>query len=64
MNTVSAMWHGLTQCSFYNRLKVEHNICISTDGPWESVLKLKPPMCFSMEDAELVVHCIDRILTG
>uniref|UniRef100_A0A8D3BLU1 5-phosphohydroxy-L-lysine phospho-lyase n=1 Tax=Scophthalmus maximus TaxID=52904 RepID=A0A8D3BLU1_SCOMX len=46
------------------RLKEEDCICISTDGPWESVLKFKPPMCFSMEDAELVVQCIDRILTG
>ncbi|XP_047210286.1 5-phosphohydroxy-L-lysine phospho-lyase isoform X3 [Girardinichthys multiradiatus] len=46
------------------RLKEEDQICVSTDGPWESVLKFKPPMCFSMEDAELVVRCIDRILTA
>uniref|UniRef100_A0AAQ5X9I4 5-phosphohydroxy-L-lysine phospho-lyase n=1 Tax=Amphiprion ocellaris TaxID=80972 RepID=A0AAQ5X9I4_AMPOC len=46
------------------RLKEEHQICVSTDGPWESVVKFKPPMCFSMEDAELVVQCIDGILTG
>lgn len=46
------------------RLKEEDKICISTDGPWESVVKFKPPMCFSMEDADLVVQCIDRILTG
>ncbi|XP_014912538.1 5-phosphohydroxy-L-lysine phospho-lyase isoform X1 [Poecilia latipinna] len=46
------------------RLKEEDRICVSTDGPWESVLKFKPPMCFSMEDAELVVRCIDRILTA
>ncbi|KAM9740352.1 5-phosphohydroxy-L-lysine phospho-lyase isoform 1-T2 [Menidia menidia] len=45
------------------KLKEEDQICISTDGPWENVLKFKPPMCFSMEDAELVVQCIDRILT-
>ncbi|KAL6117742.1 phykpl [Pungitius sinensis] len=45
------------------RLKAEDNIFVSTDGPWESVVKFKPPMCFSMEDAELVVQCIDRILT-
>ncbi|KAF7662488.1 hypothetical protein LDENG_00234480 [Lucifuga dentata] len=45
------------------RLKVEDRICVSTDGPWDNVLKFKPPMCFTMEDAELVVHSIDRILT-
>lgn len=43
------------------RLK-EDKICISTDGPWESVIKFKPPMCFSMEDAELVVQRMDSIL--
>nr|XP_057919702.1 5-phosphohydroxy-L-lysine phospho-lyase [Doryrhamphus excisus] len=45
------------------RLKAEDRICVSTDGPWDNVLKFKPPMCFSVEDAELVARCIDRILT-
>ncbi|XP_072251960.1 5-phosphohydroxy-L-lysine phospho-lyase [Leuresthes tenuis] len=45
------------------KLKEEDRICVSTDGPWENVVKFKPPMCFSTEDAELVVRCIDRILT-
>lgn len=51
-------------CPLYIRLKEEDQICVSTDGPWENVLKFKPPMCFGMENAELVVQCIDRILTG
>uniref|UniRef100_A0A3Q3JP17 5-phosphohydroxy-L-lysine phospho-lyase n=1 Tax=Monopterus albus TaxID=43700 RepID=A0A3Q3JP17_MONAL len=46
------------------RMKEEHQIVVSTDGPWDNVLKFKPPMCFSMEDAELVAKCIDHILTG
>ncbi|KAM3866553.1 5-phosphohydroxy-L-lysine phospho-lyase [Diretmus argenteus] len=46
------------------RLKQEDRICVSSDGPWENVVKFKPPMCFTMEDAELVVKSIDRILTG
>lgn len=37
---------------------------MSTDGPWESVIKFKPPLCFSMEDADRVALCIDQILTG
>ncbi|CAG01207.1 unnamed protein product, partial [Tetraodon nigroviridis] len=44
------------------RLK-EKRICVSTDGPWENVIKFKPPMCFSVDDADLVVSCIDGILT-
>lgn len=54
----------LILCPVYIRLKEEDKICVSTDGPFESVLKFKPPMCFSMEDADLVAKCIDRILTG
>uniref|UniRef100_A0A665VIT5 5-phosphohydroxy-L-lysine phospho-lyase-like n=1 Tax=Echeneis naucrates TaxID=173247 RepID=A0A665VIT5_ECHNA len=55
-----------TECAalVVKRLKEEDRIFVSTDGPWESVLKFKPPLCFSMEDAELVAQCIDRILTA
>ncbi|KAM9850046.1 5-phosphohydroxy-L-lysine phospho-lyase [Aulostomus maculatus] len=52
-----------TAAHVVKRLKEEDQIFVTTDGPWESVLKFKPPMCFSMEDADLVVKCIDRILT-
>lgn len=44
------------------RLK-EDRIVMSTDGPWDSVIKFKPPMCFSKEDANRVATCIDQILT-
>ncbi len=45
------------------RLKEDH-ILLSADGPHRNVLKFKPPMCFSTEDADLVVEKIDLILTG
>uniref|UniRef100_A0A673YNH7 5-phosphohydroxy-L-lysine phospho-lyase n=1 Tax=Salmo trutta TaxID=8032 RepID=A0A673YNH7_SALTR len=44
------------------RLKEDY-ICVSTDGPWENIVKFKPPMCFSMEDADLVADRIHHILT-
>ncbi|KAI4904556.1 hypothetical protein NFI96_029624, partial [Prochilodus magdalenae] len=43
------------------RLKEKH-ICLSTDGPWENVIKFKPPMCFSIEDAERVTEQIGHVL--
>uniref|UniRef100_A0A667Z2Y6 Ethanolamine-phosphate phospho-lyase n=1 Tax=Myripristis murdjan TaxID=586833 RepID=A0A667Z2Y6_9TELE len=46
----------------YN-LKEQH-ILLSADGPHRNVLKFKPPLCFTKEDADLVVEKIDRILTG
>uniref|UniRef100_A0A8C9WKX6 5-phosphohydroxy-L-lysine phospho-lyase n=1 Tax=Scleropages formosus TaxID=113540 RepID=A0A8C9WKX6_SCLFO len=41
------------------KLKEEELILVSTDGPWENVIKFKPPMCFSIEDAELVFISIN-----
>ncbi|KAI2662310.1 Ethanolamine-phosphate phospho-lyase [Labeo rohita] len=45
------------------RILKEQRILLSADGPHRNVLKFKPPMCFSREDAELVVEKIDQILT-
>ena len=44
-----------------NELRNRH-ILISTDGPYDSVLKTKPPLCFSKEDAFKTVEQIDDIL--
>ncbi|XP_039997481.1 ethanolamine-phosphate phospho-lyase [Xiphias gladius] len=41
----------------------EEQILLSADGPHRNVLKFKPPMCFTTEDADLVVEKIDHILT-
>ncbi|XP_030069414.1 5-phosphohydroxy-L-lysine phospho-lyase isoform X3 [Microcaecilia unicolor] len=45
------------------RLKQEH-IVVSTDGPHGNVIKFKPPMCFTKENAKFVVDALDKILTG
>ncbi|KAJ7316441.1 hypothetical protein JRQ81_002603 [Phrynocephalus forsythii] len=44
------------------RLKEEF-VILSSDGPGRNVLKFKPPLCFSAEDAKLVVKKLDKILT-
>ncbi|XP_071782674.1 ethanolamine-phosphate phospho-lyase isoform X1 [Centroberyx gerrardi] len=44
------------------KLKEQH-VLLSADGPHRNVLKFKPPMCFTEEDADAVVEKIDRILT-
>jgi len=40
----------------------EHGVLISTDGPDHNVLKLKPPMCFSLVNAHQVTQTLDAIL--
>jgi len=44
------------------RMKEEH-ILLSTDGPDCNVLKIKPPMCFSVTDADELVQKLDMILS-
>lgn len=39
-----------------------HSILIGTDGPYDSVLKTKPPLCFTKENAQHVVDTINDIL--
>jgi 4-aminobutyrate aminotransferase-like enzyme len=40
----------------------EKGILLSTDGPDDNVLKIKPPLCFSTEDADRVVEALDEVL--
>jgi 4-aminobutyrate aminotransferase-like enzyme len=40
----------------------ERNILVSTDGPYDNVIKTKPPMCFNRLNAERVVETIREIL--
>ena len=39
-----------------------NGILISTDGPRDSVLKTKPPLCFTKENAAFVVKSIEKVL--
>ncbi|MFN0180487.1 MAG: aminotransferase class III-fold pyridoxal phosphate-dependent enzyme [Gemmatimonadales bacterium] len=44
-----------------NRMR-EMGILVSTDGPDHNVIKIKPPLCFTVEDADRLVGSLDRIL--
>ncbi|XP_020857089.1 ethanolamine-phosphate phospho-lyase isoform X2 [Phascolarctos cinereus] len=41
----------------------EQRVLISADGPYRNVLKIKPPMCFTKEDAKFMVEQLDKTLT-
>ncbi len=45
-----------------NELK-KSQILVSTDGPFDNVLKAKPPLCFTKENVDRVVAEMDRILS-
>jgi 4-aminobutyrate aminotransferase-like enzyme/Ser/Thr protein kinase RdoA (MazF antagonist) len=44
-----------------NRAK-ELGVLLSTDGPDGNVIKIKPPLTFTQQDAERVVDVLDRVL--
>ena len=44
-----------------NRLR-ELGILLGTDGPYHNVVKIRPPMPFNVEDADLLVGALDRVL--
>lgn len=44
-----------------NRMK-EHGILMSSDGPDHNVLKIKPPLVFSRENAEELLSTLEKIL--
>jgi 4-aminobutyrate aminotransferase-like enzyme len=44
-----------------NRLR-ERGVLTGTDGPFENVLKLRPPLVFSEDDAALFLAVLDEVL--
>ncbi|NEO17814.1 aminotransferase class III-fold pyridoxal phosphate-dependent enzyme, partial [Moorena sp. SIO3E8] len=45
-----------------NALRDRH-ILISTDGIFDNVIKSKPPLCFTKDNAQSVVMAIDEVLS-
>ena len=43
-----------------NRMR-DLGILMSTDGPFENVLKIKPPIVFNKMDAEFLLEKLDRV---
>ncbi len=41
----------------------EHGVLLSIDGPHHNVIKIKPPMIFSMDNADKLVAAVDAALT-
>jgi 4-aminobutyrate aminotransferase-like enzyme len=44
-----------------NRMR-DHGILISTDGPLHNVLKIKPPLAYTEQDADQLVETLDLVL--
>jgi 4-aminobutyrate aminotransferase-like enzyme len=52
-----------TELAQYIKNKLRENfILVSTDGPYDSVIKMKPTMCFNNQNAEKVVSEMTKFL--
>lgn len=47
-----------------DRMKNVHHVLLSSDGPQDNVLKLKPPMVFSIENADEFLGAITECLNA
>jgi 4-aminobutyrate aminotransferase-like enzyme len=41
----------------------ERGILLSTDGPDHNVLKIKPPLVFTVDDADRLAEVLDEVLS-
>jgi 4-aminobutyrate aminotransferase-like enzyme len=53
-----------TEASYVSNRMREMGILLGTDGPYHNVVKIRPPMPFGGDDADLLVDALDRILTA
>ena len=44
-----------------NRMR-EHHILIGTDGPFDNVLKIRPPLTIDGDDCEMLLNRLDQVL--
>src|SRR5205085_7243566 len=44
-----------------NRMK-DHGILLSTDGPYENIIKMKPPLCLDVTNADFLLSTLDKVL--
>src|SRR3954465_5745206 len=73
LDVVDARGHGLfLGVELESRERAAHvkeglkarGVLISTDGPNEDVLKIKPPLVISREDCDRVIEALDAVLAG
>jgi len=41
----------------------QHQCLLSTDGPYDNVMKIKPPLCFSTTDADTLLDGLRHVLS-
>jgi 4-aminobutyrate aminotransferase-like enzyme len=53
---------GTPQAAYIAERMREEGILVSTDGPFKNVIKIKPPICFAKQEANLFLQTLEKIL--
>ena len=43
-------------------LRQHHSILLNNEGPHANIVKIKPPLCFTRDNADEVVKALDQVL--
>lgn len=44
-------------------MQEEFHVLLGTDGPFNNVIKIKPPLCFTLSDSDFLVNSLDQVLS-
>jgi ethanolamine-phosphate phospho-lyase len=47
-------------CQFLVAFMMKERVLVSSDGPQNNVIKIKPPLCFSVENADTLVYALEK----
>jgi 4-aminobutyrate aminotransferase-like enzyme len=47
-------------CQFLVAFMMKEKVLVSSDGPQNNVIKIKPPLCFSAENADTLIHALEK----
>lgn len=62
VNNLQTLEPAAAAASFVSNQMREQGILLGTDGPLHNVVKIRPPMPFSMTNADFLVETLDKIL--
>jgi 4-aminobutyrate aminotransferase-like enzyme/Ser/Thr protein kinase RdoA (MazF antagonist) len=49
-------------CAYVKNRMRDHRILIGSEGPKDNVLKIRPPLTINVQDAEMIITVLDKIL--
>jgi 4-aminobutyrate aminotransferase-like enzyme len=53
---------GTEICSYVKNRMRDHRILIGSEGPKDNILKIRPPLTIDVEDADMIIAVLDRVL--